>query len=537
MATEALGNFAKGHIYGWGFPKANTSAISRYLQGLLLIVLDRETCWEYYNTEKISEDELCVVDPRGGSLCDGDSGGPLIVDGKLAGVISSGPTDCSNNIPGYVMSISYYKQWIEDVLKGTAKAITYFAETPADTTYTKPNSQPARKSEQSNQRDELSSHFSEAKIPGYRPRKHLQLPKLICEVLKSRLGTLSKTMQLPLIILTLAAIFNHGVNGRAPSKIVGGKRVDITEASFMAMIRHNLSDTNICGGTIIDSRHILTAAHCFTRHSTDPSHSDHPAWHYIVVGEGTYHPDVQRYYIEEVYSHPNYLPRSLGEARERADIAVIKLKDEIPLTPNTEPISLSERTPRYASRGLIYGWGRSHWDNANETRPLQGLIVKVDYLKSCMERWPTAYFSDDELCVHSNANAADCKGDSGGPLVMYAKVVGVIGHGSLFCNGEIPSGVANVAYHKKWIENAIKGTARAFKYFSPDVPEIAHHAVLPSVHSIPPRQKPKVAVHDELSGRPLEITRKMYLLNNIPNGSFTSWGRVSESPPGQRRPT
>lgn len=50
------------------------------------------------------------------------------------------------------------------------------------------------------------------------------------------------------------------------SRIIGGKEVNIGEYSYMAFVYIKLgtgSDFDFCGGAIIGSHWILTAAHCF----------------------------------------------------------------------------------------------------------------------------------------------------------------------------------------------------------------------------------------------------------------------------------
>lgn len=52
--------------------------------------------------------------------CNGDSGGPLIVEDEdgplLIGVVSYGPLDCADrNFPGYYMRVSHYLPWITEV--------------------------------------------------------------------------------------------------------------------------------------------------------------------------------------------------------------------------------------------------------------------------------------------------------------------------------------------------------------------------------------------------------------------------------------
>lgn len=49
-------------------------------------------------------------------------------------------------------------------------------------------------------------------------------------------------------------------NARIPNKIIEGYRADEDEFKFLVQLRYQ--DKYFCGGSIIDSGHILTAAHC-----------------------------------------------------------------------------------------------------------------------------------------------------------------------------------------------------------------------------------------------------------------------------------
>lgn len=46
------------------------------------------------------------------------------------------------------------------------------------------------------------------------------------------------------------------------SRIVGGRIINISQAPYQVSIRDSAGYT-FCGGSIISTRHILTAAHCF----------------------------------------------------------------------------------------------------------------------------------------------------------------------------------------------------------------------------------------------------------------------------------
>ena len=43
--------------------------------------------------------------------------------------------------------------------------------------------------------------------------------------------------------------------------MIGGEDADITDFPFMVSLQ-SLSGNHLCGGVLIDSTHVLTAAHC-----------------------------------------------------------------------------------------------------------------------------------------------------------------------------------------------------------------------------------------------------------------------------------
>ncbi|CAH0547760.1 unnamed protein product [Brassicogethes aeneus] len=111
-----------GTITGWG----SVSMEDKYkpshdLQMVQIPVADSRVCKEAYgNTSKhVSERMICAGYAEGGKdACFGDSGGPLIVDGKLTGIVSFGYEYCAApNYPGVYSSVPVLKEFIDSVVK------------------------------------------------------------------------------------------------------------------------------------------------------------------------------------------------------------------------------------------------------------------------------------------------------------------------------------------------------------------------------------------------------------------------------------
>ncbi|OPG03613.1 serine protease [Streptomyces sp. GKU 895] len=87
-------------LYGWGRTSSTTQDVSETLKTATLPIQSDATCAGYYGADFIKGHMVCAGNPATGSdagttsACNGDSGGPLIVDNRIVGVVSWGVTDC-----------------------------------------------------------------------------------------------------------------------------------------------------------------------------------------------------------------------------------------------------------------------------------------------------------------------------------------------------------------------------------------------------------------------------------------------------------
>lgn len=92
------------------------SSIAANLQSTNVPLITNKVCKIVYGN-RITDDMVCAGIPAGGrDACQGDTGGPLAVNGVLVGVISWGNGCGRPNRPGVYARVSYFVKWIRSVM-------------------------------------------------------------------------------------------------------------------------------------------------------------------------------------------------------------------------------------------------------------------------------------------------------------------------------------------------------------------------------------------------------------------------------------
>jgi trypsin len=211
-------------------------------------------------------------------------------------------------------------------------------------------------------------------------------------------------------------------------KIVGGEPVtDPNEASFTVSLRS-------CGASIISSKWVLTAAHCYG--------------HFSSIKGGVLSLDDVGISLpfKNVIRHPQYSkPIAFSN-----DFALIELSSEIDFAANPSLKAIKLATADFEAQGyqapglesIVYGWGRTS-EGGSSSSVLNKVVVPI--VSNEIANSPIAYngkVNDTMIAAgYANGGRDSCQGDSGGPLIMHDQhndpvLVGVVswGHGCARAN-------------------------------------------------------------------------------------------------------
>ncbi|XP_055551220.1 serine protease grass-like, partial [Wyeomyia smithii] len=150
-------------------------------------------------------------------------------------------------------------------------------------------------------------------------------------------------------------------------RIANGKDTQVFDYPWMALLRYNKNGelVDLCGGSLISNRYVLTAAHCWKNSSS--LKIDH-----VRLGEHTRNQEkdcidcdegeetecaepVEDYQIESSITHPKYNRREFSN-----DIALIRLARIVEFKDHIRPICLPtspELRSKQLDKYIVTGWG------------------------------------------------------------------------------------------------------------------------------------------------------------------------------------
>ncbi|XP_060644703.1 trypsin delta-like [Drosophila nasuta] len=101
-------------VSGWG--RTETATIAKYLKSVYVNIVNREECAMAYGDKQFTQVTICAASP-GKDSCSCDSGGPLVYEGKLVGIVSYGFGCADPRHPGVYTNIVELRKWIKDEAK------------------------------------------------------------------------------------------------------------------------------------------------------------------------------------------------------------------------------------------------------------------------------------------------------------------------------------------------------------------------------------------------------------------------------------
>jgi secreted trypsin-like serine protease len=189
---------------------------------------------------------------------------------------------------------------------------------------------------------------------------------------------------------------------------------------------------HFCGGTLIDARHVVTAAHCVT--------------------------DVNPGSLNVVAGLHEQLNINTGRTQIRNDIAILRLSHPVTFNTYVSPICLPGPDPQESQPVTTIGWGTIYQDGPS-SNVLREVTVQVANAEA------NAVYRDFNVQRQIAAGVPyvggkdSCQGDSGGPLMYNSNglwyLSGVVSFGDVCALRNHPGVYTRTSAYLNWINNKI----------------------------------------------------------------------------------
>jgi chymotrypsin len=234
-------------------------------------------------------------------------------------------------------------------------------------------------------------------------------------------------------------------------RIVGGAVV--TPGAHPYQTGLLMSNGGLCGGSMISSRTILSAAHCPIGTASTQ----------IIMGAHELRANEASQHRQTVPSSAYRIHANYNRANLNNDICTLQ-------TPGTMPSNARIRSIPMAPAGagtfagvqaVVSGWGRTT-NTGGASAHLRSVSQPIITNAVCASTYGTSVIIASTICMATTGGRGTCNGDSGGPLTIASggarQQVGVVSFGSSAgCTSGAPAGFARVSSFRAWITSNTVG--------------------------------------------------------------------------------
>lgn len=291
------------------------------------------------------------------------------------------------------------------------------------------------------------------------------------------------------------------------AKIVGGSVAEPKEwKSFVLIARKNASGEFVpmCGATMIDATHAITAAHCMEEFSRDLSRKCGQNFidpSVLAIFPGAYDMSElgasNRFNIKKVITNPNAgCTKSFSGIGEKYDNDIAILRLDRKWDGEVAKLSLDSKDDPENGFVKVAGFGRTGMDSREKivardgvkfftpSKTLLNVTVPLVPTNDCQAGHTVvnAEIGEKQICAgwmvrpQTGFIGDSCNGDSGGPLISYDRenrplLIGVVSWGPNDCGKLGAPGIyTRISYHSKWIKSVVPNVKSANPVYDGDIP-------------------------------------------------------------------
>ncbi|KAM3860198.1 chymotrypsin-like elastase family member 1 [Diretmus argenteus] len=213
-------------------------------------------------------------------------------------------------------------------------------------------------------------------------------------------------------------------------RVIGGYDAERNRWKSQVSLQHNTYDDglhyHICGGTLVDSYHVVTAAHCII--------SAEANLYRVVMGEHNiyeYEGTEQFRDVAQIFVHPGWT----DDLAKGNDIALLRLVKPVYANGYVEVANLPYPGQMLPHNFICYitGWGLTSTESDAPAVLQMAPISVVEHSVCSRYEWWGSIALRTMICAGGDGLTSGCQGDSGGPLHCFTdgawRVHGVVSYG------------------------------------------------------------------------------------------------------------